>query len=98
MNKSELINAMAEKSALSKADAKKALEAFIETVTEELQNSGKVALVGFGTFSVVEKSERTGINPATKQQITIPAKKVAKFKQELNCQLNKNHIESYSKN
>lgn len=80
MNKSELINAMAEKSALSKADAKKALEAFIETVTEELQNSGKVALVGFGTFSVVEKSERTGINPATKQQITIPAKKVAKFK------------------
>lgn len=80
MNKSELIHAMAEKSGLSKVDAKKALEAFVETVSDELKRGEKIALVGFGTFSVVEKAERTGMNPSTKQPITIAAKKVAKFK------------------
>ncbi|MDH6353788.1 DNA-binding protein HU-beta [Dysgonomonas sp. PH5-45] len=80
MNKTELINAIAEKSGLSKADSKKALDAFIESVTEELKSGGKIALVGFGTFSVAEKSARKGINPRTKAVIDIPAKKVAKFK------------------
>lgn len=80
MNKSDLINAMAEQSGLSKVDAKKALDAFISSVTTALANGEKIALVGFGTFSVTEKGERTGINPATKQPIVIPAKKVAKFK------------------
>ncbi|WP_317236639.1 HU family DNA-binding protein [Parabacteroides sp. FAFU027] len=80
MNKQELIDAMAEKAGISKADSKKALDAFTAVVAEELKKEGKVALVGFGTFSVVEKSARTGINPATKQQIQIAAKKVAKFK------------------
>ena len=60
--------------------AKKALEAFVSTVSEELAKGEKIALIGFGTFSVSEKSARTGINPATKQTITIPAKKVVKFK------------------
>ena len=69
MNKTELINAMAEKAGLSKVDAKKAQEAFVEA-----------ALIGFGTFGVTEKAARTGINPATKQKITIAAKKVVKFK------------------
>ena len=76
MNKTDLIAAVAEKAGLAKTDAKKALEAFVSTVSE----GEKIALIGFGTFSVSEKSARTGINPATKQTITIPAKKVVKFK------------------
>ncbi|WP_101688695.1 HU family DNA-binding protein [Dysgonomonas massiliensis] len=80
MNKTELINAIAEKSGLSKVDSKKALEAFMESVTEEVKAGGKVALVGFGTFSVTQKSARKGINPRTKAVINIPAKKSVKFK------------------
>ncbi len=80
MNKTELINAIAEKSGLSKVDSKKALEAFIESVTEEVKAGGKVALVGFGTFSVTQKAARKGINPRTKAEINIPAKKTVKFK------------------
>ena len=80
MNKSELICAMAAESGLSKADAKKALDAFISTVTNAMKRGDKVALVGFGTFAVSERSARKGINPATKQLIEIPAKKVEKFK------------------
>jgi DNA-binding protein HU-beta len=80
MNKSELINAIAEKAGLSKADAKKALEACTCTIEEALVAGDKVALVGFGTFSINEKGERTGINPKTKEAITIAAKKVVKFK------------------
>ena len=80
MNKSESISAVAAEAGLSKVDAKKAIEAFVSTVTNTLASGDKVALIGFGTFSVTEKSARTGINPATKQQITIPAKKVVKFK------------------
>ncbi len=80
MNKTELINAIAAESGLSKADSKKALDGFIAAVTNELKDGGKVALVGFGTYSVSEKSARTGINPKTKQPIKIEAKKVVKFK------------------
>ena len=80
MNKSDLINAMAAESGLSKADSKKALDACVSAVSAALKDGDKVALVGFGTFSVSERGERTGINPATKQTITIPAKKVVKFK------------------
>ena len=80
MNKAELINAIAAESGLSKADSKKALEAFVTSVTNTLKAGDKVSLVGFGTFLVSERAERTGINPSTKQTITIPAKKVAKFK------------------
>ena len=69
MNKTEFINAVAEKSGLSKVDAKKAVEAFVETVSSELKEGGKVALLGFGSFSVAEKSARKGVNPNTKQPI-----------------------------
>ena len=80
MNKSELINAIAAKSGLSKVDSKKALDATLETIAEEVKAGGKVVLVGFGTFSVSERSARKGINPRTKQPIDIPAKKTTKFK------------------
>lgn len=80
MNKAQLIDAVAEKSGLTKADSKKAIEAFMEVVSDTLKNDDKVALVGFGTFSVSERSERQGRNPQTGATITIPAKKVVKFK------------------
>ena len=80
MNKAELINAMAEKSGLSKVDTKKALDSFMSVVSDTLKSGDKVSLIGFGTFSVSERKARTGINPSTQKQIQIPAKKVAKFK------------------
>jgi len=80
MNKSELISKMAEKSGLTKTESKKALEAFVESVTDSMKAGEKLALVGFGTFSVNERAARTGINPSTKQPIQIAAKKVVKFK------------------
>ena len=80
MNKTEFINAVAEKSGLSKVDAKKAVESFVEKVSSELKEGGKVALLGFGSFSVAEKSARKGVNPKTKQPIEIPARKSVKFK------------------
>lgn len=80
MNKTELINAVAEESGLTKVDSKKAVEAVLSAFTNELKDGGKVALVGFGTFSITEKGERKGINPKTKEEITIAAKKSVKFK------------------
>lgn len=80
MNKQQLIEAMASKSELTKVGAEKALKAFIDTVTEELKNGGKVQLVGFGTFEVAERAERQGRNPKTGEAITIPASKSPKFK------------------
>ena len=80
MNKTEFINAVSEKSGLSKVDAKKAVEAFVETVSGELKEGGKVALLGFGSFSVAEKAARKGVNPKTKPPIDIPARKSVKFK------------------
>ena len=80
MNRTELISAMSEKSELTKVDTEKALKAFIDTVTEELKNDGKVQLVGFGTFEVTERAERNGRNPKTGEAITIPASKSPKFK------------------
>jgi DNA-binding protein HU-beta len=80
MNKSELISAIVDKAGLAKKDADKALNAFIEIVTEELKAGGKVQLVGFGTFEVKERAARTGINPQTKEQIQIPASKAPVFK------------------
>ena len=80
MNKTELIDKIAAGAGLTKADSKKALDAAIAAVKDALVAGDKVALVGFGTFSVNEKPAREGVNPATKQKITIAAKKVAKFK------------------
>lgn len=81
MNKTDLINAVAEKASLSKVDAKKAVEAAVAAVTEALAKGDKVSVIGFGTFAVVEKGERQGINPRTKETITIAARKSVKFKQ-----------------
>lgn len=80
MNKTEFITSVAEKSGLSKTDAKKAVDAFIETVSDEMKAGGKVSLLGFGSFSISERGERKGVNPATKQTITIPARTAIKFK------------------
>ena len=80
MNKTEFISAVSEKSGLSKTDAKKAVEAFVETVSQELKAGGKVALLGFGSFSVAEKAARKGVNPKTTQPIEIAARKSVKFK------------------
>lgn len=80
MNKTEFINSVHEKSGLSKADAKKAVDAFVETITDELKEGGKVAFLGFGTFSVTEKAARKGVNPKTKETIEIAARKAVKFK------------------
>jgi DNA-binding protein HU-beta len=80
MNKTDLVNAIIAKAGLSKADAKKAVDACVEAITEGLKSGDKVSLVGFGTFSVTERPARQGINPLNKQPLSIPAKKVAKFK------------------
>ena len=80
MNKTELVNAIAANAGLKKDDAKKALDATLNAVADALKSGDKVALLGFGTFAVTERPARTGINPATKQVITIPAKKVVKVK------------------
>jgi len=80
MNKTELVQAIAEKANLTKVQAKAALEAALEAMGGALKKGDKVALIGFGTFQVIKKDARQGINPATKQAIKIPAKKVVKFK------------------
>ena len=80
MNKTELIEAIAAGAGLSKADAKKALDATVAAVKDTLVKGDKIQLVGFGTFSVAERPAREGRNPSTGATITIPAKTVAKFK------------------
>mgnify|MGYP003397985997 FL=1 len=80
MNKTELIDKIAAGADISKADAKKALDATTNALKEALVAGDKIQLVGFGTFSVSERPAREGINPATKEKIQIAAKKVAKFK------------------
>jgi DNA-binding protein HU-beta len=80
MNKAQLIDAMAAGSGLTKADSKKALDAFMDATTDALKGGDRVALIGFGTFSVSERGSRTGRNPQTGKEIKIPAKKVVKFK------------------
>ena len=80
MNKPELIAAAAEKAGLSKKDTEAAVNAAIEAITEALQQSEKVQLVGFGAFEVKARAERIGRNPRTKEQISIPASKVPVFK------------------
>lgn len=80
MNKAQLIDAIAATANLTKVDAKKALDAFIKETAGALHKGDKVALVGFGTFSVSKRGARKGRNPRTGKEIQIPAKKVVKFK------------------
>ena len=80
MNKAELIDAMASESGLSKADAKKALDGFINATTSALKSGDRISLIGFGSFSISERAARTGRNPQTGKEIQIAAKNVVKFK------------------
>ena len=73
MNKAELIAAVAEKAGLSKKDTEKVINAAFDTITDELVAGEKVSLVGFGSFDVRNRAERTGRNPVTREEITIPA-------------------------
>ncbi len=80
MGKTELVEFIAAKAGLTKADALRAVDAFQEGVVEGLKKEGKVSLVGFGTFSAKKREARDGINPLTKEPLHIPAKTVASFK------------------
>ena len=80
MNKGELVDAMASEAKITKADAQRALEAFLNVTAKTLKKGDKVTLVGFGTFSVAKRAARTGRNPQTGKEIKIAAKKVVKFK------------------
>ncbi|MBV1914080.1 MAG: HU family DNA-binding protein [Pseudomonadales bacterium] len=80
MNKSDLIDAVAESADLSKASAGRAVDAFVEAVTGALKEGDQVALVGFGTFSVKERAARTGRNPQTGKPIEIKAATIPSFK------------------
>jgi DNA-binding protein HU-beta len=80
MNKAELIDSIAASAGLTKVDAKKALDSFVASTIDALKKNDRVALVGFGSFSVAQRTARTGRNPQTGKEIKIPAKKVVKFK------------------
>ena len=80
MNKAELVEAIAAQAKLTKADSERALNATIDAISKALKKGDRVALVGFGTFSVAKRAARTGRNPQTGKAIKIAAKKVAKFK------------------
>lgn len=80
MNKSELVSAIAETAGITKADASRALQALLETLTSTMSKGDSVSLTGFGTFSVSERAARTGRNPSNGKALKIAAKKVAKFK------------------
>ncbi len=80
MNKAELISMVAKNADITKSKAELAVKSTFEAITGELENGGAVTLIGFGTFSVSERSARTGKNPQTGEPMEIAAKKVAKFK------------------
>ena len=80
MNKTQLIDVIAKKASITKVDAKKALDAFINVTGEALKAGDKIALIGFGSFAVAKKPGRTGRNPRTGASIKIAAKNVVKFK------------------
>ncbi|MEH7521143.1 HU family DNA-binding protein, partial [Priestia megaterium] len=80
MNKTELVDTVATQAELSKQDAKKAVEALFETISNTLAKEEKIQLIGFGTFEVRERAARTGRNPQTGEEMTIPASKVPAFK------------------
>ncbi|MDQ1185750.1 MULTISPECIES: DNA-binding protein HupB [Agrobacterium] len=79
MNKNELVTAVAEKAGLSKADAASAVDAVFETVQNELKAGGDIRLAGFGSFSVSHRKATKGRNPATREEVDIPARNVPKF-------------------
>ena len=80
MNRTELVNALAEKTGMTKVAAKEAMNTCFDIIQEQLRKGEKVTLIGFGTFSVVKREARTAKNPRTGKAVKVPAKKVAKFK------------------
>ena len=80
MNKTELIEAIAKETKLSKKDTEATVKAFTDVIAKELKNGGKVQLIGFGTFEVAKRAARTGRNPQTGKEIKIAASKTPKFK------------------
>lgn len=80
MNKTELINQIADSADISKKAAGDALQGFMEAVTDTMKKGDKLQLIGFGTFSVADRSARTARNPQTGKEMKVPAKKVVKFK------------------
>jgi DNA-binding protein HU-beta len=80
LNKTQLIEAVAKETGMTKVDAEKAIKSTIDCVSKELKKGGNVTLIGFGTFSVMRRAARKGKNPRTGETIRIPAKKVPKFK------------------
>ncbi len=80
MNKTELVKSISEKAQLKVTDTEDLVNAFIDTVSDELKNRGKVTLVGFGTFSIAHRKEKTGVNPKTGKKIKIKSKNVPVFK------------------
>jgi DNA-binding protein HU-beta len=80
MNKADLIEQMAKETKMPKTACKDALESMVNTIEKSLRKGKAVVLTGFGTFSVIKRKSRVGINPATGKKMTIPAKKVPKFK------------------
>lgn len=80
MTKAELVSVIAEGVGITKVAAAEVIEVFMKTVGQELKKNGKFGLVGFGSFNVVKRKARTGINPQTKKPIKIAAKKVVKFR------------------
>jgi len=79
MNKAELVTEVSKKTSLAKKDIGNVVDALVETITDAIKKGEKVALAGFGTFQVVQRKARTGLNPQTKETIQIPARKVPKF-------------------
>jgi DNA-binding protein HU-beta len=91
MNKAELVDVVAKKASMTKADAQRAVEACLEGIKATLKKGGEVRLVGFGTFSVAKRAATTGRNPRTGEKIKIPASKQPKFRagKELKKAVNK---------
>jgi DNA-binding protein HU-beta len=80
MNKADLVKTIAQKADLNQATAQKALETMLDTFKATLKKGDKIQLIGFGSFEVAKRAARKGVNPQTKKTISIPAKKVVKFK------------------
>lgn len=80
MNRTELVNAIAEKTEMSRKDSETVLKAFVDVVTEQLKSGDKISMTGFGTFEVTKRGERKGRNPMTGDEMVIPAAAVPKFK------------------
>ena len=79
MNKAELVEEVANQTGLTRRISREAVDATISAITDSLAREEKVTLVGFGTFQVIERKSRRGVNPQTREAINIPAKKVPKF-------------------